>query len=174
MRFTHFSTLLLLASTVAAIPRYHQKGKWEHFRSLSSFASLDDVSAGYTIPSRIAVALVIPQGTVLATPPTALVSHVLSVSSTESGGDDTGKEGSKLEMNPGLPSSSELANAVSSTSVAAASSPAPTTPAFSTSGVGVSYSATFTEYVLLYFGHYLFPRSHPLLSDPTPSYRPSH
>lgn len=156
MHLAHFSNLLLLASTVAATPRYHPKGKWEHFRSLSSFASLEGVSTSYTVSSGTGVALVIPRSTVLVTLLTALVSHVLSVSSTESGGDDTGKEGSKLEMNPGLPSS-ELANVVSSTLSAATSSPAPTTPAFSSSAVGVSYSATFTQYVLLYFGHYLSP-----------------
>lgn len=95
MHFAHFSNLFLLANTIAATPRYHPKGKWDHFRSLSSFASLEDVSAGYTVPSGTGVALVISQGTVLVIPPTALASHVPSVSSTESGGDDTGKEGSK-------------------------------------------------------------------------------
>ena len=148
MHFADFSTLLLLASTVSATPRHHRKGKWEHSSHHSSFASLLDVSTGFTMPAGTGTAPVIPQGTRLVSPPSATVS---SISSTESGGDDTEKERTEPEPKPGLPSSSAPAKAVSSTAAAAASSSAPTTPASSPSG-GVSYTATFTEYVFLYFG----------------------
>ncbi|KAF6225646.1 hypothetical protein HO133_009646 [Letharia lupina] len=149
MHFAHFSPLLLLASTVAATPRHPWKGKWEHSHHHSSFASLKDASAGFAMPSGTGAAPVIPQGTVLVAAPKALVSHVPSGSSTESGGGDTEKEAANPQENPGLPSSSAPANAVSSTPAAAtASKPAPTTPASPPSGGGVSYSATFTQYGL--------------------------
>ncbi len=152
MHFAHFSALLLLAGTVVATPRHPWKGKWEHFHHDSSFASLEDASAGFTMPFGTGTAPVVPQSTVLAAPSKALVSRVPSVSSTESGGDDTGTEAGNSEEISGLPYSSAPAKAVSSTpaSAAAASKPAPTTPASSSSDGGVTYSATFTEYVFLY------------------------
>lgn len=147
MHFAHFSALLLLAGSAAATPRYPWKGKWENSHRHSSFASLEDVSAGFTMPSGTGTAPVTAQGTVASSK--AIASFVPSLSSTESGGDDTGTEAAKAEENPGLPSSSAPAKAVSSTSTAAAvSQPAPTTSASSSSGGGVSYSATFTEYGL--------------------------
>ncbi len=154
MHFAHFSALLLLAGTVVAKPRHPWKGKWEHFRHYSSFASLEDASAGFTMPFGTGTAPVVPQSTVLAAPSKALVSRVPSVSSTEPGGDGTGTEAGNPEEISGLPSSSAPAKAVSSSpaaaAAAAASQPAPTTSASSSSGGGVSYSATFTEYVFLY------------------------
>lgn len=165
MHFAHFSALLLLAGSAAATPRYPWKGKWENSHRHSSFASLEDVSAGFTMPSGTGTAPVTAQGTVASSK--AIASFVPSLSSTESGGDDTGTEAAKAEENPGLPSSSAPAKAVSSTSTAAAvSQPAPTTSASSSSGGGVSYSATFTEYVFLYFRPYHSPHSHLLHYDP--------
>ncbi|KAL9138262.1 MAG: hypothetical protein Q9175_000538 [Cornicularia normoerica] len=150
MHFAHFSALLLLTSTVAATPRQHWKGKWEHFHHHSSFGSLEDASAGFTVPSGTGTAPVIPQGTVLVAPPKAVVSRVPSVSSTEFSGDDTNKEAAKPDVNPGLPSSSAPPEAVSSSPAAPVSKSAPTTPASSSSSSsgGVSYSATFTKYGL--------------------------
>ncbi|KAL9077404.1 MAG: hypothetical protein Q9161_000249 [Pseudevernia consocians] len=136
MQFADFSALLLLAGTVAATPRSPWMRKWEHFHHHSSFASLVDASAGFTMASGTGTAPAIPQGTVLVAPPKSLVSRVPSVSSTESGGDDTSKEAAEPGVNPGLPSSSAPANPVSSRS------------ASSSSAGGVSYNATFTEYGL--------------------------
>lgn len=157
MHFAHLSAHLFLASTVAATPRHPLQGKWEYFHHRSSFPSLEDASsAGFTMPSGTGTAPVIPQGTVLVTPPKPVVSNVPSVSSTESGEDHMNKEAAKPEGNSGLPSSSAPANASSSTPAAAASQPAPTTPTSSSSGsAGVSYSATFTEYVVLCSSTYL-------------------
>ncbi|CAD6566016.1 MAG: hypothetical protein ASARMPREDX12_007507 [Alectoria sarmentosa] len=151
MHFPPFSALLLWAGTVAATPRHPGKGKWEHFHHHFSFASLEHVSAGFTMPSGTmpsgtGTAPVIPQGTVLVTRPKAVVPNVPSVSSTESAGDDTDKEAAKPKENPGLPSSS--ASTTTSSSTSAASKPAPTTSTSPSSGGGVSYSATFTEYGL--------------------------
>lgn len=143
MHFTEFSTLLLLAGAVAATPRHPWQGKWEHSHRHSSFASLADASAGFFMPSGTGTAPVVPQGTVLVAPPLALVSHVPSVSSTESGEDDIDEEAAEPQENPGLPSSSVAPNAVSSTPATTSSEPQPTTSA--SSGGGVSYNATFTE-----------------------------
>ena len=62
INFAAFSTLFLLASTVTATPVNHSNGKWEHSRPFSSFASLDNVSAGFTMPSGTDTALVIVSG----------------------------------------------------------------------------------------------------------------
>lgn len=166
MHFAHFSALLLLAGSAAATPRYPWKGKWENSHRHSSFASLEDVSAGFTMPSGTGTAPVTPQGTVTVASSKAIASLVPSLSSTESGEDDTGTEAAKAKENPGLPSSAATKAASSTSTAAAVSQPAPTTSASSSSGGGVSYSATFTEYVLLYFSPYHSPHSHLLHYDP--------
>lgn len=162
MLFAVFSALLLLAGTVAATPHHPWKGKWEPFHRHSSFASVEGSLAGFTMSSGTGTTPAILQGTGLVAPPGASASQLPSVSSTESSGAGTPDE------NPGLPSSSAPAKALSSIPVAAstASKPAPSTPASSSSGGGVSYSATFTEYVFLYFSPSLSSRPHLLQSNP--------
>ena len=132
MLFVGLSALILLASTVAATPHHHQKGKWEPSCDHSDFPSMKDVSTGFTGPA----------GTGLVTPPTTSVPHVLSVSSIESGGDGIEKE--NPQPNTGLPSFSAPAKAVSS---ATAGNTAPTKAASPSDSSGVTYTATFTEYV---------------------------
>ena len=180
MLFVDLSALLLLAGTVAATPRHPWRGKWQHFHHHHpSFASLEDVSAGVTIPFATGTAPVIPQGT-------APVSASGIVSPIESGGDGesgkdakAGKVGTPQET-PGLLSTSAPAKPVSSVPAAAApvassaSQPAPSTPASSSSGTsgGVSYSATFTEYVFLYPSPSLSP--HPYLLHCHPPHHDVH
>ena len=95
--------LLLLAGTAAATPREHWRGKWGHFHHHSSFPSLGPVSSGFAMPSGTGTAPFIPQGTVQVLDKAALPKALVSSypSSTESDGDDTGKETAKPDENPG-------------------------------------------------------------------------
>ena len=102
MNFAAFSTLFLLASTVAATPVNHLNGKWERSPPSSSFASLDNISAGFTIPSGTDAPPATSADTVPFTQSTASVSHVPFGFLTESSGDNVDKEGVKPEQNQGL------------------------------------------------------------------------
>ena len=87
MNFFSFSTLFLLTSSIAATPLNQRNGKWEHSSPSSSFASLDNVSVGFTMPSRTDAVPMTSIDTVSFTQSTASVSHAPSGFLTESSGD---------------------------------------------------------------------------------------
>ena len=100
---------------------------------------------------------VIPQGTAPIAA-SGIVSPIESAGEGESGEEaKAGKVGTPQEtpglLSPSAPAKAPAASAPAAPAASSASQPAPSTPASSSSGTsgGVSYSATFTEYVLLLY-----------------------